>query len=209
MSALPLTQTNQIRVLELHRKILGGHRSSTDIINELDLNMTSEIRPVFFISDGTGLTAEGLGQAPTQPIRHDTVREDNLALHRQRRESKKSCRRDQCSWYRMRNCTHRFDTIVNQEVRDVRMRRIFSRHDSNIPKATRARTRQGVVLFCRHESRCCPRWSIREAHRAINFALDNDDGARIRYYDQADLILVGVSRSGKTPTSLYLAMQYG
>ena len=44
---------------------------------------------------------------------------------------------------------------------------------------------------------------------AINFALDNDDGARIRYYDQADLILVGVSRSGKTPTSLYLAMQYG
>ena len=35
---------------------------------------------------------------------------------------------------------------------------------------------------------------------AINFALDNDDGARIRYYDQADLILIGVSRSGKTPT---------
>ena len=44
---------------------------------------------------------------------------------------------------------------------------------------------------------------------AVNFALDNDDGARIRYYDQADLILIGVSRSGKTPTSLYLAMQYG
>jgi [pyruvate, water dikinase]-phosphate phosphotransferase / [pyruvate, water dikinase] kinase len=43
----------------------------------------------------------------------------------------------------------------------------------------------------------------------VNFALDNDDGARIRYYDQADLVLIGVSRSGKTPTSLYLAMQYG
>ena len=44
---------------------------------------------------------------------------------------------------------------------------------------------------------------------AVNFALDNDDGARIRYYDQADIIVVGVSRCGKTPTCLYLAMQFG
>jgi len=44
---------------------------------------------------------------------------------------------------------------------------------------------------------------------AINYALDNDDGARTKYYDEADVILVGVSRSGKTPTCLYLAMQYG
>jgi hypothetical protein len=44
---------------------------------------------------------------------------------------------------------------------------------------------------------------------AVNFALDNDDGARTRHYDQADLILVGASRSGKTPTCLYLALQYG
>lgn len=44
---------------------------------------------------------------------------------------------------------------------------------------------------------------------AVNFALDNDDGARTRHYDEADLILVGASRSGKTPTCLYLALQYG
>lgn len=44
---------------------------------------------------------------------------------------------------------------------------------------------------------------------AVNFALDNDDGAQTKYYDLADLVLIGVSRSGKTPTSLYLAMQYG
>ena len=44
---------------------------------------------------------------------------------------------------------------------------------------------------------------------AVNFALDNDDGARTRHYDDADVILIGVSRSGKTPTSLYLAMQFG
>lgn len=43
---------------------------------------------------------------------------------------------------------------------------------------------------------------------ALNFALNHDDGSRFRGLETADLILVGVSRSGKTPTCLYLAMQY-
>lgn len=44
---------------------------------------------------------------------------------------------------------------------------------------------------------------------ATNFALSNDDGSRTLDYDRADLILIGVSRSGKTPTCLYLALTYG
>lgn len=44
---------------------------------------------------------------------------------------------------------------------------------------------------------------------AINFSLAHDDGQSHKNLDAADVILVGVSRSGKTPTSLYLAMQYG
>src|SRR5207253_690571 len=44
---------------------------------------------------------------------------------------------------------------------------------------------------------------------AINFSLAHDDGQSNRNLSEADVILVGVSRSGKTPTSLYLAMQYG
>jgi regulator of PEP synthase PpsR (kinase-PPPase family) len=44
---------------------------------------------------------------------------------------------------------------------------------------------------------------------AVNFTLDVDDGLSVDKYALADLILVGVSRSGKTPTSLYMAMQYG
>jgi [pyruvate, water dikinase]-phosphate phosphotransferase / [pyruvate, water dikinase] kinase len=43
---------------------------------------------------------------------------------------------------------------------------------------------------------------------AVNFALAFDDGARIKGLQEADLILIGVSRTGKTPTCLYLAMQY-
>lgn len=44
---------------------------------------------------------------------------------------------------------------------------------------------------------------------AMNFALNNDDGQAIQNYGEADVILVGVSRSGKTPTSIFLALQYG
>jgi regulator of PEP synthase PpsR (kinase-PPPase family) len=44
---------------------------------------------------------------------------------------------------------------------------------------------------------------------AINFSLAHDDGQSNRDLQGADVILVGVSRSGKTPTSLYLAMQHG
>ena len=44
---------------------------------------------------------------------------------------------------------------------------------------------------------------------AINFALAHDDGQTHSGLTNSDVILVGVSRSGKTPTSLYLAMQYG
>lgn len=44
---------------------------------------------------------------------------------------------------------------------------------------------------------------------AINFTLEHDDGITERGLSEAEVILVGVSRSGKTPTSLYLAMQFG
>ena len=44
---------------------------------------------------------------------------------------------------------------------------------------------------------------------ATNFALANDDGSKTREYDRADVILIGVSRSGKTPTCIYMALQYG
>jgi [pyruvate, water dikinase]-phosphate phosphotransferase / [pyruvate, water dikinase] kinase len=44
---------------------------------------------------------------------------------------------------------------------------------------------------------------------SVNYTLSHDDGISTRDLSQADVILVGVSRCGKTPTCLYLAMQYG
>ena len=44
---------------------------------------------------------------------------------------------------------------------------------------------------------------------AINYTLAHDDGVTHRGLEEADIVLVGVSRSGKTPTCLYMAMQFG
>src|SRR5690606_17888651 len=44
---------------------------------------------------------------------------------------------------------------------------------------------------------------------ATNFALNNDDGVRTTEYGRSDVVLLGVSRSGKTPTCLYMALAYG
>lgn len=44
---------------------------------------------------------------------------------------------------------------------------------------------------------------------AIHFSLENDDGISCKHYDEADIVIVGVSRVGKTPTSIYLAVNYG
>jgi regulator of PEP synthase PpsR (kinase-PPPase family) len=49
----------------------------------------------------------------------------------------------------------------------------------------------------------------RQRIEAVRYTLEHDDGVSRKNWQQADIILVGVSRSGKTPTCLYLALQYG
>ena len=51
--------------------------------------------------------------------------------------------------------------------------------------------------------------SYNQRIEAINYTLSHDDGATNRNLEDADIILVGVSRSGKTPTCLYMALQFG
>ena len=64
-----------------------------------------------------------------------------------------------------------------------------------VPPAWRIGQAHGIVDKARYASRIS----------AVHYAMDSDDGVNVANYPRADLILVGVSRSGKTPTSLYLA----
>lgn len=44
---------------------------------------------------------------------------------------------------------------------------------------------------------------------AVEFAIEHDDGQSLRALDKADVVLVAPSRCGKTPTTMYLALQHG
>ena len=104
-----------------------------------------------------------------------------------------------------------FDTLVDPYVRDI----------INTANAVNLDVFEGLISKLADELGTIPTTLVGQTHAvtdsesykaridAVHFALDNDDGARTRHYDKADLILIGVSRSGKTPTSIYLSLQFG
>ncbi|MGA1206803.1 MAG: kinase/pyrophosphorylase [Gammaproteobacteria bacterium] len=173
--------------------------------------MASDIRPVFFISDGTGLTAEGLGQALLSQFRSMQFEKITLPYIDTVEKAKKAVEEINQAGQTFGHQPIVFDTIVNQDVRDVLANAdgflvdIFQTFLKPLERALGQSSSYSVGV----SHSVAPDGHYSRRIDAVNFALDNDDGARIRYYDQADLVLIGVSRSGKTPTSLYLAMQYG
>ncbi|WP_370601301.1 pyruvate, water dikinase regulatory protein [Pseudomonas nitroreducens] len=168
-------------------------------------------RTAFFISDGTGITAETLGQSLLAQFENINF----VKLTRPYIDTEEKAR------VMVQQINHAaeadgarpiiFDTIVNREIRSVLaqsngfMIDIFSTFLSPLEQELSADSSYSVGKShsIGHNS------NYMERIDAVNFALDNDDGARTHYYDKADLILVGVSRSGKTPTCLYMALQYG
>jgi len=168
-------------------------------------------RSVFFISDGTAITAETLGHSLLAQFPHvdfdihiipyitseeaatNVVAEINA---RAQKDGEKPLV---------------FDTLVDPYVRDI----------INTANAVNLDVFEGLISKLADELGTTPTTLVGQTHAvtdtesykaridAVHFALDNDDGARTRHYDKADLILIGVSRSGKTPTSIYLSLQFG
>lgn len=168
-------------------------------------------RTAFFISDGTGLTAEALGHAllaQFEKIEFERVTvpyiDDEEKAHTLVKRINKAAEVDGVQ-------PLVFDTIVNNSVRNIIstaegfMIDIFGTFLSPLEQELNSSSSYSVGKS--HAINNAGSYE-RRIH-AVNFALDNDDGARTRHYSEADLILVGASRSGKTPTCLYLALQYG
>lgn len=168
-------------------------------------------RSAFFISDGTGITAEALGQSLLAQFENITFSK----LTRPYIDSIEKARAmvQQINAAAVNDGTRPiiFDTVVNQDIRDILaesdgfMIDIFSSFLA--PLEQELTSHSSYTVGKSHSINANSNYM--ERIDAVNFALDNDDGARTHYYDKADLILVGVSRCGKTPTCLYMAMQYG
>jgi [pyruvate, water dikinase]-phosphate phosphotransferase / [pyruvate, water dikinase] kinase len=173
--------------------------------------MTLMKRSVFFISDGTGITAETLGHSLLAQF--EDIEFEELTIPYVDSVEKAWAAVNEINKIAEITGTRPviIDTIVNKDVRDV------------IAKANGYMLDVFETFVGKLGTELCsnPVNTVGKSHSIINnesynvrieavhFALDNDDGARTRHYDKADIILTGVSRSGKTPTSLYMALQFG
>ncbi|MES3024850.1 MAG: pyruvate, water dikinase regulatory protein [Pseudomonadota bacterium] len=180
--------------------------------------MSSETRPplptsartVFFVSDGTGITAETFGHAVlTQfDLRFRQIR---LPFIDTLDKAYDAARRINEAFHSDGQRPIVFSTLVKSDLSDV-IRKSQGMHMDLI---------QTFVSPLEQELGVKSTHTIGRSHNmvdseeyknrieAINFSLAHDDGQSHKNLAAADVILVGVSRSGKTPTSLYLAMQYG
>jgi regulator of PEP synthase PpsR (kinase-PPPase family) len=169
-------------------------------------------RSVFFVSDGTGITAETFGnsilaQFPAKP-RHvrrpfiDTVDKAWAVLAEINKVGEREGKRPIV-----------FVTLVNDDIRKVLTDEacgglvldMFQTFVEPLEAEYGVKSNHRIGRFA--DAAQSPEYLDRI--EAINFSLAHDDGQSARNLDAADVILVGVSRSGKTPTSLYLAMQHG
>ena len=168
-------------------------------------------RTVFFISDGTGITAETFGNAvlaqfdmrarhvrlpftDTEDKAHQAVRQIN---HTGELEGCKPIV---------------FTTVVNMEVLKVIQDHCKGMLLDMVGTFVAPLEVELGIKSHHRVGRFSDASKSKEYHDridAINFSLAHDDGQSNRDLQGADVILVGVSRSGKTPTSLYLAMQHG
>jgi regulator of PEP synthase PpsR (kinase-PPPase family) len=168
-------------------------------------------RTVCFVSDRTGVTTETVGHAllsrfegmtfdsVTMPFVHNVTqahgvvaRIDALAVEQKAKPIV-------------------FCTVVDEATRAVIMEAnalvidlfaFMGRLEQELGQQATVAVGQAM-----HGAKTDPTYAARI--EATNYALANDDGGGAREYRSANVVLIGVSRSGKTPTCLYLALQYG
>ncbi|MGH8161751.1 MAG: pyruvate, water dikinase regulatory protein [Gammaproteobacteria bacterium] len=168
-------------------------------------------RTVFFVSDGTGVTVETLGhsllsQFDSLDFRYliipfvSTEEKARAAVERINAESRNSGQAPLV-----------FSSLVDERLREiVAHSEAFSLDFFNAflgPLEGVLKTQSAHTLGRAHGAGNAGSYARRID--AVNFSLATDDGLNTHRYKEAEVILVGLSRVGKTPTSLYLALQYG
>ena len=173
--------------------------------------MTPPRRTVFVVSDGTGITAEMLGHSLLTQFEGMSLHQITVPFVDTEEKARECVARINET---RRNGNPRpivFSTLVNNRIREIL-------HESDAflldffemfldPLEAELGVKSTHTIGRSHSAGDKKQYSNRI--EAINFSIAHDDGIASADFDKADVILVGVSRSGKTPTSLYLALQFG
>ena len=167
-------------------------------------------RPVFFVSDGTGITAETIGNSLLTQFPDVAFATQRLPFIDTEAKAIHAAQRIRETAERIGLRPIVVNTVVDSAISaalaesGALMMDVFAPFilpletelgSTRRPSVGRAHS---MTDYDKYESRI----------NATNYALSHDDGVA-PHYEEADVILVGVSRSGKTPTCLYMAMQFG
>lgn len=169
-------------------------------------------RTVLFVSDGTGITVQMLGHSLLTQFEGLQVTEVTLPFIDSLAKAEEECMpRIREAMAAGNGAPIVFSTLVNREARDVIRHSgalVFDFFETFIdPLEEGLGIKSNHTIGRSHGS--TDKQQYKHRIEAINFSMAHDDGSSHRDLADADIILVGVSRSGKTPTSLYLAMQFG
>ena len=171
--------------------------------------MTTQKRTVFYVSDGTGITAETLGHGllsqfegiEFRPLRFPFLDSEDKARECMARIDEVSRREGVRPIVIMTQTNPELGAILHQAEAFF-----IDLFDAFIAPLEQELDCKYTRVMGRSHGHANPEYNARIA--AMNFALAHDDGVSDADLKSADIILVGVSRSGKTPTSLYLSLQF-
>jgi [pyruvate, water dikinase]-phosphate phosphotransferase / [pyruvate, water dikinase] kinase len=168
-------------------------------------------RTAFFVSDGTGITAETFGHSILSQFEGLRLRQVRLPFIDELTKAEDVVERINQQGIVDGSRPIVFSTLVNP-----RINAIVRTANAMFMDLIAAFVEPLEAEFGIKSTHTIGRFhSVAESEtykkriEAIHFAMSHDDGQMHKDLDQSDVILVGVSRSGKTPTSLYLAVQHG
>ncbi|ELB2765042.1 kinase/pyrophosphorylase [Vibrio alginolyticus] len=175
------------------------------------MQINNQSRDVFYVSDGTAITCETLGhvvlgQFPFIP------NEKTFPFVESQDKATDVVKEIETSYQRNGVKPLVFFSIVVPEVREMLLEAPAYSYD----------VLESIVQKVQDDIQMAPKPKLQRSRSvgkdsdtyfdriaAIEYTLAHDDGITLKGLEQADIILLGVSRSGKTPTSLYMAMQFG
>jgi len=167
-------------------------------------------RMVFFVSDGTGITAETIGHSLLTQFGDAEVLTRRLAFIDTESKARTAAQHIREAGEKLGSRPIIVNTVIDADISaalsesGALMLDVFApfigplEAELGVPRMPRVGRAHGMVDVERYEHRI----------DATNYALSHDDGVDLNY-EEADVILVGVSRSGKTPTCLYMALHFG
>lgn len=168
-------------------------------------------RTVFFISDGTGITAEGLGRSLLSQFESFSFDYVTIPYVNSKDKAQQALGRIEQVYMKDGERPLIFTTLVNTEISQLLHRShglVIEFFQTFINPLENELGKQSSHMVGRsHGVKNYSEYMARI--NAVNYALAHDDGLNAGKYNTADVILIGVSRCGKTPTCIYLALQFG